>query len=200
MCGGRNEEVQVTFRNVMEKQLKEENITKEVVKIIKNKPSLVRDTVEKKKCVIVFGLNEEMLPIRQERETREKSVAKGVLRSVQGEDDEAREICEEIEEVTRIGKFEEGKQRPMRIRLRSQVTAERVLAGSWRLASKEEYKKVWVRRDLNEDERAKLGELWNEAKEKNQNRTETEKRRFYWRVIDMRLRKWYRKEVQESAN
>ena len=96
-----------------------------------------------------------------------------------------------------VGKFEEGKQRPMRIRLRSQVAAERVLAGSWRLASKEEYKKVWVRRDLNEDERAKLGELWNEAKEKKQNRTETEKRRFYWRVIDMRLRKWYRKEVQE---
>merc|ERR1711980_80522 len=90
-------------------------------------------------------------------------------------DDEAREFREEIEQVTRIGKFEEGKQRPMRIRLRSQVAAERVLARSWRLASKEEYKKVWVRRDLNEDERAKLSELWNEAKEKKQNRTETEK-------------------------
>merc|ERR1712035_228022 len=145
-----------TFKNVMEKQLREENITKEVVKIIKNKPSLVRDTVEKKKSVIVFGLSEETLPIRQERETCEKRVAKGVLTAVQGEDDEAREICEEIEEVTRIGKFEEDKQRPMRIRLRLQVAAERLLAGSWRLASKEEYMKVWVRCDLNEDERAKL--------------------------------------------
>ena len=38
----------VTFKNVMEKQLREENITKEVVKIIKNNPSLVRDTVEKR--------------------------------------------------------------------------------------------------------------------------------------------------------
>ena len=140
------------------------------------------------------------MPVKQEREVREKKVAEGVLGAVQDGNTEARALGDDIEEVVRLGKYEEGKQRPMRIRMRSQVAAEQALAGSWRLAKREEYKKVWVRPDLNEEERAKLNELWNEAKEKKQSRTETEKRRFYWRVIDMRLRKWYRKEVQESTN
>ena len=43
---------------------------------------------------------------------------------------------------------------------------------------------------MNEEERAKLNELWDEAKEK-KNRTEAEKMRFYWKVKDMKLRKWY---------
>ena len=51
--------------------------------------------------------------------------------------------------------------------------------GSWKLASKECYKKVWLRRDLNEEERGKVNALWNEAKEKNLNRSETEKKSFY---------------------
>ena len=57
----------------------------------------------------------------------------------------------------------------------------------------EEYKKVWIRKDMNKEEREEENELKKSAKEKNEARTEMEKRKFYWRVIDLRLRKWYRK-------
>ena len=101
-----------------------------------------------------------------------------MLTAIKEDNSEARVLCEEIEEVVRLGKFVEGKQRLMRIRMRSQVAAEQVLSGSWRLANREEYKKVWVRRDLNEEERQKLNELWNEAKEKNRADQRQRKRNF----------------------
>ena len=44
---------------------------------------------------------------------------------------------------------------------------------------------------MNEEERQKINELIKEAKEKNENRTEEEKKKFYWKVKDERLRKWY---------
>ena len=114
-----------------------------------------------------------------------------IVETVSEEQDGGNKLNEEIEEVFRLGKYEENKHRPLKIRMRSQVAAEELIARSWKLASKESFKKVWIRRDLNEDERMKVNELWTEAKEKNTNRSETEKKRFYWRVKDMKLRKWY---------
>ncbi|MPC53322.1 hypothetical protein E2C01_047211 [Portunus trituberculatus] len=55
---------------------------------------------------------------------------------------------------------------------------------------------------MNLDEREKEKMPRNEAKEKNKKRTEIEKKKFYWRVLDMRLKKWYlqkKKEVVEEA-
>ncbi len=36
------------------------------------------------------------------------------------------------------------------------------------------------------------------ANEKNEARSEEEKKKFFWRVMDMNLRKWYKKE-EETA-
>ncbi|MPC29659.1 hypothetical protein E2C01_022904 [Portunus trituberculatus] len=44
--------------------------------------------------------------------------------------------------------------------------------------------------------------LRNEAKEKNEKKIEIKKNNFYWRVLDMRLKKWYlrkKEEVMEEA-
>ena len=43
----------------------------EIVKVIKQKESVVRDTVDKKKCVIIYGLKEETESIRAEGEGTE---------------------------------------------------------------------------------------------------------------------------------
>ena len=75
----------------------------------------------------------------------------------------------------------------MKIKLKLQASAEEILAGSWRLAREKRFKKVWLKQDLNEDERIKLDELWEEAKK----RKKQVKMRFYWKVKDMKLRKWY---------
>ncbi len=57
--------------------------------------------------------------------------------------------------------------RPIRIRFATQVQAE-VINGSWRLPGDEEYKNVWINRDIDKTERLKQKELVNEAKQKKQ--------------------------------
>ena len=80
------------------------------------------------------------------------------------------------------------------------MAAEEILTKAWKLARTMKYKQVWVKEDMNREEKAAENELRREANEKNKARTETEKKRLYWRVLDMRLRKWYKKEdlVQET--
>lgn len=43
---------------------------------------------------------------------------------------------------------------------------ERALEKSWKLYRNEEFKKVWIKHDVNEEESAKIKELWQEAEEK----------------------------------
>ena len=44
---------------------------------------------------------------------------------------------------------------------------------------------------MNEEERAKMTEMVKEMKTKNDMRTETEKEKFYWKIRDQILRKWF---------
>ncbi len=47
---------------------------------------------------------------------------------------------DEIEEVYRIGKYNQGKSRPLKIKLKSQTTTEETLANAWKLAKSNEFK------------------------------------------------------------
>ena len=127
--------LQEIINNQMKK--KEEAMKKTVIQVIKEKEELVRHTVEKKKCIMVFGVGEEKTPMRQEREKKEKDVTRKLVEVATNETNE----CQgEIEEVSRIGRYEEGKNRPMRIKFKSQTSAEEVLNGAWRLGKREDYK------------------------------------------------------------
>ncbi|MPC85403.1 hypothetical protein E2C01_080175 [Portunus trituberculatus] len=71
-----------------------------------------------------------------------------------------------------------------------------------KLANDTEHQDIWIKRDMTLEEREKEKVLRNEAKEKNKKRTEIEKKNFYWRVLDRRLKKWYlwkKEEVMEEA-
>ena len=57
---------------------------------------------------------------------------------------------------------------------------------------------------MNQEERQRERELRNEAKEKKREEDRDQKEGLYWRVLDVRLRKWYiqkrqkeKKEMQE---
>ena len=56
----------------------------------------------------------------------------------------------------------------------------------------EEIKQVWIKRDMNEEERKKERELLAEAQTKNEERTEEQVENFYWRVVDQKVRKWWK--------
>ena len=74
---------------------------------------------------------------------------------------------------------------------------EEILARSGKLAENSEYKKIWIKKDMNREEREREREVREEAKEKNDRRTESEKQKFYWRILDMKLRRWYYREQLE---
>ncbi|MPC75628.1 hypothetical protein E2C01_070021 [Portunus trituberculatus] len=177
-----------SLKKIVEKQQKEkQGITDKVISVIKEKKKLVRDTVDKVKCVVVFGVREEKIVNRSEREAKEKEEIKNILMTVAEEGNQAINL---VEEFHRFGKFEEQKERPLKIKFATQVQAVVVLNGSWKLASNDELKNVWINKDLDEEEeRTRVKELVTEAKQKNDMRTEDEKEQFYWRVRDLRLRK-----------
>ena len=152
---------------------------------------MVRDTVDKVKCVVVFDLEENKIEDKQQRERVEKDKICQVISVVAGDEDRA---LHSVEESYRIGKYEENKQRPVKIKFATQAQAEEVLRGAWKLSRKVELQGVWINRDLDEEERVKQKELVSEAKEKNDIRTEEEQREFYWKVVDLKLiKKKYRK-------
>ncbi|MPC51116.1 hypothetical protein E2C01_044955 [Portunus trituberculatus] len=84
----------------------------------------------------------------------------------------------------------------MKVRIRSQVAVEEIMAKKVKLADDNEHKDMWIKRDMNLEDREKEKVLRSETKEKNKKRTEIEKN-FYWRVVDMRLKKWYQRKKEE---
>lgn len=176
------------FKEIMRQQEKEQKMKmkKEVVQVLKEKEDVVRGIVEKKQCVVAFGVKQKEHSTKVERKREEMEIAKKIVGHVEDE------AVEDIEDVYRLGQYKEGKLRPLKIKFRSQQAASKVIQRAWKLSGSEEYGKVWIREDLSEDERAKRGELYQESKEKNGQRTEEEKANFYWRVLDGRLRKWFK--------
>ncbi|MPC08236.1 hypothetical protein E2C01_000814 [Portunus trituberculatus] len=167
-----------------------------VIEVIKEKEYLVWDTVYKKKSFVIFGMKKKKNP---NKFTRECELAKTVIKRVQ---DSTQELDQEMEEVIRLGRYSEGGKRPMKVRMIFQMAVEEIMARKGKLADDIEHKDIWIKRDMNLEEKEKEKVLRSEAKEKNKKRTEIEKKEFYWRVLDMRLKKWYlrkKEEVVEEA-
>ncbi|KAK3894637.1 hypothetical protein Pcinc_001615 [Petrolisthes cinctipes] len=122
-----------------EEEERKNNLEKQVIQVLKSKENVVRDMVEKKKGVIVFGLKEKVSTTRKDRVKEDLKVARPIIGEVE---DDNTESGEEIEEVFRLGKYQEGKDRPMKIKFKTQVAATRVLEKTWKLAQTEKYKKV----------------------------------------------------------
>ncbi|MPC33954.1 hypothetical protein E2C01_027324 [Portunus trituberculatus] len=120
----------------METQQKEKvDLTQEIVKIIKQKESMVRDTMDKKSIVIY----EDKEPVRFKRKKEQKNVAEDVVRSVQGESEDG---VSEIKEVHRLEKYTEGGKRSLKVKFRTQSTASKVIQHAWRLDKTQQFKKI----------------------------------------------------------
>ncbi|MPC39727.1 hypothetical protein E2C01_033275 [Portunus trituberculatus] len=85
----------------------------------------------------------------------------------------------------------------MKVRMRSQVAVEEIMARKGKLADDIEHKDIWIKRDMNVEEREKEKVLRSEAKEKKREKDRNREEEFYWRVLDMRLKKWYLRKKEE---
>ncbi|XP_076032713.1 uncharacterized protein LOC143020304 isoform X2 [Oratosquilla oratoria] len=188
----------VSFTDIVKQQLKE-HTEDSVIKVMRQKENIVRDLADKKKCIIILGMEEKHNTDRTTRIKEENEKVSQLLESVQ-EDEPG--IMKQIEEKFRLGKYSTDKTRPIKIKFKSQTTAENILSKTGKLATSEQYKKIWIKREMNKEEREEEKQKRLEAKTKNENRTESEKERFYWRVVNMKLRKFdiQKKNIRETEN
>ncbi len=83
----------------------------------------MRETVQRKMCVVVFEVKEKNLPMKIAREEEAKKAKEIRVEVVE----EGEEIVEQIEKVYWIGKYNKNGTRLMKIRFMSQTAAEQVL-------------------------------------------------------------------------
>ncbi len=69
-----------------------------------------------------------------------------------------------------IGKYDENRRRSMKIRFMSQTATECMLKRTGKLVKLEGMRGIWIKRDMNKEERSKLEELRVEAQSKNMER------------------------------
>ena len=125
----------------------------------------------------------------QDRRDKENNRIKYLLNKISDENDES--LYNEIEERVRLGAHEEGKSRPLKLKFKSQVAAEALLRKAWKLKDHVDTKSIYIRKNMTQEERTKIKELVNEVKEKNEARNEEEKTKFFWKVRNGRLKKWW---------
>ena len=184
-----NEAAHTNFREIMKQQEKEKSVLaqKEVVKVLQQEEKMVRNIAEKKKSVVISGLVEDKERKWQERKIKEEEKIQNVLGSVLGEEN----AVGVVEDYQRLGKYEEGKSRPVKVTLRSQLDAESVLRNSWKLKNSQETNMIYVRRNMSQEERSKMREMVAQVKEKNEQRNEEEKNEFFWKIRHDKVWKWW---------
>ena len=87
------EEENISFAEVINKQIQDK--TKDtVIQIIMEKENLVRDTVNRKKCMVLFGLQEKKNSNKYGREREERELVRKVIQKVQ---DNTQNLEQEVE-------------------------------------------------------------------------------------------------------
>ena len=89
--------------------------------------------------MVFYGLQEKKNLVKFEREREERELVKGIIKMVQ---DEEQGLEGEVEEMHRIGKYSEGGKRPLKVKMRSQVAVEEILARSGKLVEIRDYQNV----------------------------------------------------------
>ena len=194
-----NEMEKINLKEVMEKQMeqKREDVAKEVIGVLKQEV-LVREIAEKKKSVIVFGLKENNITYRPRREKEELKSVRDIFKNLN--DEERANLEEEIEEIHRLGQYKEDITRPVKVLLKSQSATEDILYRTSKLKETAGLENIYIKRNKNEEERKKHNELLAEAKVKNNERSEDEKKAFFWKVVGDRVRKWFVREKTPDIN
>ncbi len=173
---------------------KENKLDVEVKNVIRKNEKLLRDTVDKNKSVIIFGHTEKDIKSRVERDSDELNCIRNTMKHLLEEG--GPEI--EIMEYRRIGRYEKGKNRPIKITLMNSQMAETILKNGPKLNEVEAFKSIKVRRDLSKEDRELLKSKFEEANKRNDERTEEEKECFFFRVVGLQIRKWYIKKDHQQ--
>ena len=174
---------QESLKQIIEEQKREnceiEKRTEELIKKqVDNTAKAMQMTQDRSRNIIIKGVQEpEEVNWEKRRENDMEGLCK-VLRSVS----EETIWKNQIERCYRLGKFIKGKQRLMKVELKSERTCEDILKKASNLKKQESMKSVYIRRDMTAEERTKEAEVRRKAVEANEGRTEEEKTKFFYVV------------------
>ena len=100
---------------------------------------------------MIYGLKENVIPIRIKREKEETKCIKEILKQINYEDVNTKSE----EEVMRLSPYIEGV-RSIILRLKTQTATEKILARTYKLRDNEEHKDVFIQKSINEEETKNL--------------------------------------------
>lgn len=200
-----SEESKVKFSEIIKEQTKaeeqwekkEKNFTANVVKVIKEKENVIRDTVDKNRTVILFGLEEKEI---KEQDVRKERLWSDVTKVLKELDDIGRDWRSEIEEMHRLGLYEANGKRPVKIKLKVKAVAEEISMKAWKLSKDDNLKKYGIRKDMTRNEREELKDRLEGVKQKNEERSEAEKEIFFWKLVGKEVKKWFIRGKTQSRN
>ena len=145
------------------------------------------------KSVVFFGVEQENITNRIERDKMDLSKIVDLLKVISEEDDDIG-----IEEFQRLGKYVKNVNRPLKVTLQSSSMVETVMRNVKKIKQSDQWKHVWVNRCLTKEDRDKLREKVQEAKQKNNERSEEEERHFFYKVVGLQVKKiWYKRGNQD---
>merc|ERR1711980_35844 len=98
----------------------------------------------------------------------------------------------------RLGPYKQEGKRPIKVLLKSQQAAEEILYRKTKLKEMEGFQEIYIKKNRNEEERKIHSELVHQAKVLNDERSENERSKFFWRVMGEKVRKWYIKKREEE--
>lgn len=192
------DQIDVSFAEIMKKEKelsieanrakKGNKIEEEVKRVIRSNEKLLRETVDKSKSLIIFGNKENEIESRVNRDKEEDKFVKDVIGELM-----VYNVDKEIAEFRRIGKYEKDKVRPLKVTFMNSQVLEEVLRNAWKLKDSEKYSGLMIRRDLSKEDREVLKGKLEEAKAKNNERSEDEAKTFFFKVVGLRIVKWYLK-------
>ena len=162
------------------------DIKKEVKDIIRSNPKLIRETADMNKSIVIIGKKEDEI---QNRITRDKAELSKIMKVMSKISEDITE--NDIEEYHRVGKYEAGKNRPIKVTFQSANKMEDIMKNAKNLKEEEEMKNIWIRRCLNKEDRQILKEKIEEARQINEARSEEEESLFFFKVVGLQVRKWY---------
>ena len=163
------------------------NIQREVKDVIRQNARFVKHTVDMQKSVVFFGVEEDNIVSKIDRDKVELSKVVDLLKVISEENEEIG-----IEEFTRLGKYVENVNRPLKVTLQCSNMVEMIMKNARNLKQSDQWKHVWVNRCLSKEDRDKLRERVQEAKQKNSERSEEEEAHFFFKVIGMQVKKVWR--------
>ena len=189
------EDIKKTYAEILKekeemKQQKVEkmDIRKEVKEVIRSNPKFIKDTVDINTSVVFFGVKQVDIYNRIDRDKKELETISKLLTTVAGEGEEI-----VVEEFSRLGKYVY----PMwtgflRWHCKIPMWWKWYQGMQKKIQEKEEWRNVWVNRCLNKEDRDKLREKVEEARKKNEELSEEEARHFFYKVVGMQVKKWYK--------